>query len=55
MKHFVINGKDCMYTYGISNTYEFSEQASMTLKLAGRTLETGNKSELINLLIRYKF
>jgi hypothetical protein len=50
-----INGEDYMYTYGISNTYEFSEQASMTLKLAGRTLETGNKSELINLLIRYKF
>ncbi|MBN2782658.1 MAG: hypothetical protein JXQ66_05400 [Campylobacterales bacterium] len=51
----VDDGEDYMYTYGISNSYKFSDELSFTFKLAGRTLESGDDNTLVRTILKYKF
>jgi hypothetical protein len=49
------NGENYMVTYGISNTYKYSDRFSFVLMLAGRTLENGDKGTYVRTILKYAF
>jgi hypothetical protein len=51
-----VDGESAMYTYGVSNSYTYSDRASAVLKLAGRKFpESDNSATYVRMILKYSF